>query len=251
VGFASGVLNDDEELLAEVRPHPALLAAPVTLLAVALAAAVAIAVHFSSAPVAVAWVLGAMVVLPAVWTLARLAQWRAVRFVVTSSRLLYRRGVLRRDVVQLRLQRVAEVHLRQTLRGRLIGYGQLVFEVAGGDGPLVVEDVRRPRALQRLIAAQLDRLDVPARTAVPAGVPDALAPSTGQWGTAPVPRTTRRRSFGDTPPEGVLSAGSPAAHAANGTSVPAQLLALDELRRRGIITEAEFAAKKAELLSRL
>ncbi len=252
VGFASGVLNDDEELLAEMRPHLALLAAPVTLLVVALAAALAIAVHFSSAPAAVAWVLAAMVALPALWTIARLLEWRSVRFVVTSSRLIYRRGVLRRDVVQLRLHRVAEVHLRQTLRGRLIGYGQLVFEVAGADGPLVIEDVRRPRSLQRLITAQLDRLDLPRRAPVSSGLPDPRTTTAiGRSDWAPGPRGTRRRSFGDTPPRGVPAAGPAAVRGGEGRSVPEQLLQLDELRRRGIVTDAEFAAKKAELLSRL
>lgn len=252
MGFATSVLNDDEELLAEVRPHPALLAAPVALVVVALAAAVAIAVHFSNAPVAVAWVLAAMVALPACWTFGRLLQWRSACFVVTSSRLIYRRGVLRRDVVQLRLHRVAEVHLRQTLRGRLIGYGRLVFEVAGADVPLVIEDVRGPRSLQRLITAQLDRLDRARGGPPPTGAADRrTATASGQWEEAPAPGSTRRRSFGDTPPRGVAAAGPPPAHASEAGSVPEQLFQLDELRRRGIVTDAEFAAKKAELLSRL
>jgi hypothetical protein len=34
-------------------------------------------------------------------------------------------------------------------------------------------------------------------------------------------------------------------------SVADRLVQLDELRRRGILTEAEFASKKAELLDRL
>jgi len=33
--------------------------------------------------------------------------------------------------------------------------------------------------------------------------------------------------------------------------VSAQLIELDELRRRGILTDLEFAAKKADLLDRL
>ena len=40
--------------------------------------------------------------------------------------------------------------------------------------------------------------------------------------------------------------GRPAA--AGGDSIPEQIAQLDELRRRGVLTEAEFQAKKAELL---
>ena len=46
------------------------------------------------------------------------------------------------------------------------------------------------------------------------------------------------------PPGAVGSASSAA-------SVPEQLIQLDDLRRRGIVTPAEFEAKKAELLGRL
>ncbi|MHB8330270.1 MAG: SHOCT domain-containing protein, partial [Acidimicrobiales bacterium] len=66
----------------------------------------------------------------------------------------------------------------------------------------------------------------------------------------------------DTPPTGTLTTG-PATGPAGGPagwpgaprpaqqSVAQKLAARDELRRRGILTEAEFAAKKADLLDRL
>ncbi len=264
VGSAHGLLYEDEELLAEVRPHPVVIVGPVVLFVLALAGAITITLRYPTAPTVVAWLLAAMVLLPALWATARLARWRAVRFLVTTSRLLYRRGVLGRDVVQLRLLRVAEVHCSQSFGERLIGSGRLVFEVAGGDGPLVVEDVPWPRRLQRVINAQLDRLDVPFGTAG-YGPPDAYA----QMSTAArrsrasagrrrdevvaAPRARRRdgsaRSWTDTPPHGVVFDDEEEEEAA--PSVPRQILELDELRRRGILSEDEFAAKKAQLLGRL
>ncbi len=270
MGLARNLLHEDEELLAEARPHPIVVVGPVLLLLLAVAAAAAIAIRYPHAPVAVTWVLAAMVVLPALWVVVRLLRWRSVRFLVTTSRLLYRRGVIGRDVVQLRFQRVVEVHLIQSAGGRLIGCGQLVFEVAGGDRPLVVEDVRRPRRLQRVITAQLDRFDLPygpyggprghgAWTApggpptvpVPVGAradsPREVAGPNGRW-SGPASRRSwpggRRPAMVDTPPHGVLLEDDDA-------TIPGQILQLDELRRRGILSEDEFAAKKAELLSRL
>jgi membrane protein YdbS with pleckstrin-like domain len=251
VGFGRDLLHSDEELLAELRPHPVLVAGPLLVCAIAVAGAVAIAIHYPGAPRAVAWLLAAMVVLPALWALGRVLRWRSVRLLVTTSRILYRRGVLGRDVVQLRLQRVAEVQCSQTLFGRIIGCGRLVFEVAGGDGPLVIEDVRRPRSLQRVITAQLDRLDLHVGTTA-SRRPDAMWHGPEPWDThAPPGRPARRgrtgRIFSDTPPHGmVLDAGG-----SETASVPGQILQLDELRRRGILSDAEFAAKKAELLGRL
>jgi len=236
-------LPGDEQMLAEMRPHPAIVAPPLLALGVAVALAVVITLHFPSAPVAVAWVLVAMVGLPALWSVGRVVRWRTTRLVVSNRRILYRRGVLRRDVVQLRLQRVAEVECRQTLVDRLIGRGRLVFEVAAGDGPLVVDDVRRPRWLQRLVSAELDALDhvgaaarFGAHSASGRAGPDAWPPSS------------------DTPPHGNARTNRATAGSVSGTrsgSVRDTLLQLDELRRRGVISESEFSAKKAELLDRL
>jgi membrane protein YdbS with pleckstrin-like domain len=260
VGLARNLLHEDEELLAEARPHPIVVIGPVLLLLLAVAAAAAIAIRYPQAPAAVAWVLAAMVALPALWVVARLLRWRSVRFIVTTSRLLYRRGLIGRDVVQLRFQRVVEIHLSQSVGGRLIGCGRLVFEVAGGDRPLVVEDVRRPRRLQRVITAQLDRFDLPygpyggsrSRVWTAAGPTDP-APGVARAGlpmeaAGPPGRRSwqggRRSSTLDTPPHGVVLGDDDA-------TIPGQILQLDELRRRGILSEDEFAAKKAELLSRL
>jgi len=41
------------------------------------------------------------------------------------------------------------------------------------------------------------------------------------------------------------------AHAQHAESIPAQIAELDELRKKGIVTEAEFQKKKAELLAKM
>lgn len=256
MGFTRRVLDEDEEVLAELRPHVLYVLPPFFVVAMALAVAILIAIRFPSAPVTVAWVLGAMVLLPGLWAGVRLLRWRAIRFLVTSTRLVYRRGVLGRDVVQLRLQRVAEVHCTQSIVGRLTGCGRLVFEVATGDGPLVVDDVPRPRSVQRLITRTLDDMEpaygqvwrsAPAATQPYGAAPPAqpyAAPPAHAYGAAPA------RTWTDTPPHGVLASAA-AGGELTPASVPGRLVQLDELRRRGIISEAEFAAKKAELLHRL
>lgn len=223
----------DEEVLVEMRPHPAMLIAPAVAAVGALVLAIVIAVRFSSAPISVAWVLAAMVLLPALWCAGRTLRWRSERFVVTGRRIVRRRGVLRRVVVQVRLARVAEIECRQSFFDTVIGRGRLVLEVAGSDGPLVVDDVRRPRRVQRIVNAALDARD----GVVAADVGGRAAPS------RVAPRPARPA---DTPPSGTARVGG----AARG-SVPEALFQLGELRRRGILTESEFSAKKAELLDRL
>ncbi|HVX20045.1 MAG TPA: PH domain-containing protein [Acidimicrobiales bacterium] len=282
--ISTRLLDDDEELLVDLRPHWVFMLGPAVLTAVAVAVAITVAVRFPNAPVAVAWVLAAMVAVPAVWLAARVVRWYGISLVVTTNRLVYRRGILGRDLVQVRLQRITEVHYTQTLPDRIIGSGRLVVELAG-ESPMAVDDVRRPRSLQRVISRQLDELAYdrpPAGMAPPAGMvpPGGMVPPAA--GVIPPATDVPARpvvvpepfTLADTPPHGtpVVPPGvattlpsapavpslygpsptpPPAAQPPAAPSVPDQLIQLDDLRRRGIISDAEFEAKKTELLSRL
>lgn len=263
------VLADDEDVLIDVRLHWVFLFGPAVLTVVAVAVAIAVAVEFPNAPVAVAGVLAAMVAVPALWLAGRVFRWLGISLVVTTARLIYRQGVLGRDLVQLRLQRVAEVQCTQTVIDRLIGSGRLVVELSG-EPPMVVDDVRRPRALQRVITRQLDELDLGGRYAdsvdgssvSPYGIDMVGASSldkTPPHGVPPVasmPGPPDRVPLADAGPVPVTPVSTDLPDLVvpvhgDGTSIPEQLIQLDDLRRRGIITDWEFAAKKAELLSRI
>ena len=191
-----------------MRPHWMFLFGPSALTLVAVAGAVAVMNEFPRAPSTVAWVLLAMVAVPAAWLAVRTARWLGTSLVVTSGRLLLRRGVLGRDLVQLRLERINEVHCTQTLVDRLVGAGRLMVEVGGEAGMVVIDDVRRPRVLQRVLNGQLGSLrwngssDVP----VPPHVREegSLAPTLPHpWGGDP------------TPPHGVAAVPRSSAHDAS------------------------------------
>lgn len=274
VPISRRTLADDEDVVVDLRLHWVFLAGPVVLTAAAVAVAITIAVEFPGAPVAVAGVLAAMIAVPALWSTGRIVRWLAISLVVTTTRIVFRQGVFSRNLVQLRLQRVAEVHCTQTVVDRLIGSGRLVIEVVG-DQPLTVDDVRRPRVLQRVITRQLDRQSHdpwsgPAAHAsevppAPASVPRPVSlGATPPHGTPPQPRWDEPTGPDDPPdhagsgadlgypaagtPTGILPGAHPGPPA---PSIPEQLIQLDDLRRRGIISDGEFEAKKTELLSRI
>ena len=52
--------------------------------------------------------------IPGLWLLGRFVRWRSYVVALTSTRILVRQGILGRDTVQLRLQRITEVNIRQT-----------------------------------------------------------------------------------------------------------------------------------------
>ena len=238
------LLADDEEVLVDVHPHFGFWIGPAAVVVVAVGVAAAVAVKEPNAPAFVAWVLVAMVGVPTVWLAGRLARWYATCLLVTTTRLLYLHGIARRDMVQIRLFRVTEVHVTQTVVGRLVGSGRLVIEIEGEE-PVFLDDVRHPRALQRVIVGQLDRLAAGGSLAT--GTEDGPR-LLAEWDPAVDP----------TPPRGTfvapLADPDPAPYDDVGEdrwSVHGRLVELDDLRRRGIISNDEFTAKKTQLLRQL
>jgi membrane protein implicated in regulation of membrane protease activity len=229
-------LSAGEEVLVDTHPHWICLAAPAVVTVVAIAVAAAVAAQFSHAPTAVAWVLAAMVAVPAVWLVKRAIHRSSISLAVTTQRILLQRGLVRRDVTQLRLSRVKDVHCSQTFWERLIGSGRLVIEVVDEDGAFVVDDVRRPRSLQRVIGSRIGMAEPGEDDAIADADDDATPPHGVPMGAPPQPAT----------PGAPSAEGDP-----RGASVHRQLVEIDDLRRRGILTEDEFERKKADLLSRL
>ncbi|MHB8319985.1 MAG: SHOCT domain-containing protein [Acidimicrobiales bacterium] len=241
-------LLDGEEVILDMRPHWVVLAGPAILTGFAVAVAVAVTVRFPKAPIAVAWALAVMVAVPAVWLVARIAKRLGTSLILTTARLVLRRGVFGRDLVQLRLQRIVEVHYHQTLFERVIGTGRLIVEVNGESASIHVQDVRHPRRLQQALNHQMDAI---AHGPDPSEGDDHISGAVAWTGVT-------------TPPQGVAVTPAPLESSRAGSgpregsdqrerhapSIPDQLVQLDELRRRGILTPEEFEAKKADLLSR-
>jgi hypothetical protein len=76
------------------------------------------------------------------WTGWRVAAWRGDRFVLTDKRVLLVRNALTRSVRSVGLTEVRDVHVRQSLIGRMLNYGTLTLDRAGRTG--------RPHRIKRL-----------------------------------------------------------------------------------------------------
>ena len=247
MAFPRRLLAEDEEVVLELRPHWSSLGWPLPALAAAVGALVAAVVAWPSGPVAVAYVLGALSALSALWLAGRWVRRSTTSLVLTTSRLVQRSGILGRRGRDVRLERINEVSYHQTIRQRLLGTGQLFVEVGGDRGELRFDHVPRPAAFAGELHEQLaalhnrrDRRD------------DRDLDRRGDRGGARRDdRDLDRRGGGgrslrfpdDTPPAGVPADVSP--------SVAQQLIDLDELRRRGVLSEEEYAAKRARLVDRL
>jgi membrane protein YdbS with pleckstrin-like domain len=256
------LLNDDEELLVEMRPHWIFFVGPL-LVAIAVWAAIgALVIVWHNPPGWTNYPLIIIAAVPAAWLLGRLARWRCYTLALTTTRILVRHGVFNRDTVQLRLQRITEINLAQQLWERALGTGRLVIDVQGEDDSVVLEDVRKPGIVQRVVNAQINEL-VGGGAAEP--VPAELRPNLPHPPPAAAPRSD------DTPPSGTPTvpsgfasqydtepsapsstpASAPAPSGATHSDIATRLIELDDLRQRGIISDEEFNAKKTQLLDRI
>jgi len=157
-------------------------------------------------------VVGLVAVAWAVWLGIKYLGWRMTYFVVTSRRVIYRSGVISKRGVEIPLERINNINFHQRLIDRIIGAGDLDIESAGKDGQSHFDFIRHPDGVQHEIYRQMEARNMPvAMMQAPAAAP------------APQP----------------------------GAAVPEQIEQLARLRDQGHITQAEFDAKKAELLGRM
>ena len=233
MAFPRRLLTEGESVVLELRPHWLVLGWSAPAVAAAVTAVVAVTIAYPKAPVAVGEALLALVAVAALWLAERAVRRSTTVLVVTNARLVQRSGVLARQGVEVQLDRINEISYRQSIGERMLGTGRLYLEVGGERGFISFDHVPRPSAVAAVLHEQLG-----ARGAV------AKAPAHDAVQSR-VHRHGHRHSahMYDTPPAGVPVVES--------RSVAQQLLELDELYRRGLLSEAEFDERRARLVDLL
>ena len=225
--FPSKLLHRNEEIVLDLRPHAWFLFEPV----VAVLGAVilgGVVIYFFGDDSGWFWttlksIAGLIVLACLAWVGLRYLEWRNINFVVTTDRLIYRSGVLAKRGIEIPLERVNTVFFRQGVFERLIGAGDLTIESAGEMGQQRFTDIRHPSEVQNEIYHQMEENENRKFDRIDANIDRKL-----------VGRGVAGETAGASPP-----------------SIPEQIERLGELRGKGLLTEQEFQAKKAELLSRM
>ncbi len=197
--YPADLLNDDEEIILDLRPHWWLVVPRLALLIAAIVVGLLVLMYELPGPV---MGLAAVAVVAALIYLAlRYVRWSTTELILTSDRLIYRAGIFTREGVEIPLERINTVFLRQSVFERMLGSGDLSLESAGENGRQDFANIRRPHRVQSAIYRQMgDR--------------------TGRTQDGPV-------------------------------DLAGQIVKLDELRRQGLLSDAEFEAKKSDLLRRM
>lgn len=144
-----------EEVLVDIRPHWSCLSGPLAVSLVVIGIGVALDVGVPHTSVVLHWVEGLVVAVPCLWLAERVVRWRTTGLVLTSFRLIEQWGVLSRHHSETRLADIESVSAVQSLGRRLIGTGQLELQIRGLDELRVIDDVRKPVILRRVINRRL------------------------------------------------------------------------------------------------
>ncbi|HFD38507.1 MAG TPA: hypothetical protein ENJ31_01470 [Anaerolineae bacterium] len=165
---------------------------------------VALLLMFSPGFKAVGWIAIVLAAIPLLDTLRIVADWLNEQFIITNRRVMEVRGIINKHVRDSALEKVNDVDLRQSLMGRLLGYGTVQIITGSDIGVNMFRRIANPVRFKREMLNAKEQFHA-------SGKPPADEEKT----------------------------------------IPELIAELDELRRKGVLTEEEFQAKKADLLARL
>ena len=158
--------------------------------------------------------LGVLVVLPVAHLVIRLLNWLNDQYIVTTRRVLEIHGVINKRVSDSSLEKVNDVVLEQSILGRFLNYGTVAIITGSDIGVNYLKNIAHPVRFKIEMLNQKEEV------------------ATSEPHSARAERVLAKEP---------LSSGE----------IPELIAELDELRKKGVITEDEFVAKKAELLGRL
>lgn len=141
-------------------------------------------------------------------------QWHNEQYVITNRRVMEVVGIFNKHVSDSSLEKVNDVVMEQSALGRLLDYGNIEIITGSDVGVNLFRRIANPIRFKTEMLNQKEAMGI----------------------LSDVNDKTKRVLEGPAPAQG---------------DIPELIAELDELRQKGVISEQEFLAKKAELLSRL
>jgi uncharacterized membrane protein YdbT with pleckstrin-like domain len=140
-------------------------------------------------------------------------KWWNEQHLITNRRVIQTEGIITKHVIDSSIEKVNDVVLTQSVWGRLLNYGDVEILTASEVGINKMQRIGRPVAFKTVMMDQKGSLIVLERAEDTAMAAAARPPSS--------------------------------------SDIPQLIAQLEDLRRQGIITQAEFDQKKKDLMARL
>ncbi len=216
MGYLEGLMGRKEKIVFKARQHSLVIVPKLVLwsLVSVLIFLITVVLALVTPLDGVALVLLLALVFPFWRIMVDLLNWWNEQYVITNRRVIQLEGIINKHSIDSSLEKVNDVVLEQSALGRMLNYGDLQILTASEIGINLFKRIARPVKFKTEMLNQkegLSQLDI----------------FEG--------RASR-----------VLAEEAPAAG-----DIPELIAELDELRKRGIITDQEFEEEKRALLDKL
>ena len=155
-------------------------------------------------------------------TIYEFVQWQTTRFAITDLRVAYQSGIFRRRGVSIPLNRINNVNFEQSFIARVLNNGVVTIESAGQTGDSVFENIPDPEHVRALIFAGVEADEQADSDRDAAALAKAMREQQPPTPATPAPPSATDR-----------------------------LAALDDLKAQGLVDDAEYAAKRQQILDEL
>lgn len=220
--YLQSLLGDREKIILGTRHHWFVLASSIILEAVLVffifVATIAGTIYLYGQNVSVWWIatlFGFILLLIPITTGTRdILNWSNHQFIITNLRVMQISGIFNKSVIDSSLDKVNDIKMDQSAIGRMFGYGDIEILTASEIGVNLFKHIDNPVKFKNALINAKASLEH-AVDEVPEFKPEE-----------PKPEDLKK-------------------------DIPEMISKLANLRSQGVITETEFQAKKAELLSKI
>lgn len=215
MGYVERLLGRNEKLVFRTRQHWVQLVLPGLGMLVLMAALITAGALLGPLTTGISVPIGIVAALiPLGFFSRRFAWWWNEQYMVTNRRVIQIEGILQKSVIDSSLEKVNDVVLKQSVFGRMLNFGDIEILTGSEIGVNQLSRIHRPITFKTEMLNQKESM----------GEIDAFESRAKRTLTSEAPTAA---------------------------DVPELIAELDELRQKGIISQAEFDKKKQDLLDRI
>ena len=99
----------------------------------------------------------AVVALAILWAIVVWIRWRSITYTLSDQRITIEAGVFSRQEKVIPIDRVQDCTTRQSIFGRMIGYGRVEVDAAGAQGAEVLDHLPKPGEFRDQVFVQSEK----------------------------------------------------------------------------------------------
>ncbi|WP_026316192.1 PH domain-containing protein [Actinokineospora enzanensis] len=158
MAYPDDVLSQGEQVVLHKHPHWKMLLLPYLILVVTIGAGIWLAILAQDTSwKMIAWIaIGVVALVAIVWGFfVPFVRWRTTHFIVTTDRVMFRMGVIKRTGIDIPLARISSVRFEHGLIDRIVGCGTLIIESSSQE-PLEFDDIPNVEKVHTLLYREVN-----------------------------------------------------------------------------------------------